>query len=95
PDLIWLRVSSFFHILGVEYPSPSIRSQSHTSGTFHPSPPRWPRRSLYAAPLSCPSLVDCLSFSHAIGTERDTGLAAARWSNVCALIRRHCRIPEP
>uniref|UniRef100_A0A5K3FNC8 Uncharacterized protein n=1 Tax=Mesocestoides corti TaxID=53468 RepID=A0A5K3FNC8_MESCO len=61
-----------------------ITSQSHTSGALHPSPPRWPRRSLYTAPQSCPSLVGCLTFSHAIGTQRDTGLAAARWSNMSA-----------
>uniref|UniRef100_A0A5K3FYB3 SLC26A/SulP transporter domain-containing protein n=1 Tax=Mesocestoides corti TaxID=53468 RepID=A0A5K3FYB3_MESCO len=36
----------------------------------------------YAAPLSCPSLVGCLSFSHVIGTQIVTGLAAARWSNM-------------
>uniref|UniRef100_A0A5K3FB45 Uncharacterized protein n=1 Tax=Mesocestoides corti TaxID=53468 RepID=A0A5K3FB45_MESCO len=60
--------------------APSVRSQSHTSGAFHPSPPRWPRRSLYTAPQLCPSLVGCLSSSHAIGTQRDTGLAEAMWS---------------
>uniref|UniRef100_A0A5K3EMV5 Uncharacterized protein n=1 Tax=Mesocestoides corti TaxID=53468 RepID=A0A5K3EMV5_MESCO len=54
------------------------------SGAFHPSPPRWPRRSLYTAPQSCPSLAGCLSSLHAIGTQRDAGLAAARWSNMSA-----------
>uniref|UniRef100_A0A5K3G4V9 Uncharacterized protein n=1 Tax=Mesocestoides corti TaxID=53468 RepID=A0A5K3G4V9_MESCO len=39
-----------------------------------------------ATPLSilCPSLVGCLSFSHAIGTQRDTRMAEARWSNMSA-----------
>uniref|UniRef100_A0A5K3FF27 Secreted protein n=1 Tax=Mesocestoides corti TaxID=53468 RepID=A0A5K3FF27_MESCO len=46
------------------------RSQSHASGAFHPSPPRWPHRSLYTAPQSCPSLVGCLPFPHAIGSQR-------------------------
>uniref|UniRef100_A0A5K3G014 Ovule protein n=1 Tax=Mesocestoides corti TaxID=53468 RepID=A0A5K3G014_MESCO len=60
------------------------RSQSHASGAFHPNPPRWPRRSLYTASHPCPSLVDCLPFPHAIGSQRDTGLAEARWSNMSA-----------
>uniref|UniRef100_A0A5K3FA91 Movement protein n=1 Tax=Mesocestoides corti TaxID=53468 RepID=A0A5K3FA91_MESCO len=63
-----------------------ITSQNHTSGVFHPSPPRWPRRSLYTAPQSCTSLVGRLSSSHAIGSQRDTGLAEARWSNMSAPI---------
>uniref|UniRef100_A0A5K3FKB8 NARG2_C domain-containing protein n=1 Tax=Mesocestoides corti TaxID=53468 RepID=A0A5K3FKB8_MESCO len=54
------------------------------SGAFHPSPRCWPRRSLYIAPQSCPSLVGCLPFPHAIGSQRDTGLAAARSSNMSA-----------
>uniref|UniRef100_A0A5K3ETZ2 MPN domain-containing protein n=1 Tax=Mesocestoides corti TaxID=53468 RepID=A0A5K3ETZ2_MESCO len=57
---------------------------SRTSGAFHPSPPRWPRRSLYTASHPCPSLVGCLPFPHAIGSQRDTGLAEARWSNMSA-----------
>uniref|UniRef100_A0A5K3FPA4 Transmembrane protein n=1 Tax=Mesocestoides corti TaxID=53468 RepID=A0A5K3FPA4_MESCO len=60
------------------------RSQSHASGDFHPSPRHWPRRSLSTAPHSCHSLVGCLYSSHAIGTQRDTGLAEARWSNMSA-----------
>uniref|UniRef100_A0A5K3EG47 Uncharacterized protein n=1 Tax=Mesocestoides corti TaxID=53468 RepID=A0A5K3EG47_MESCO len=51
---------------------------------FHPSPRCWPCRSLYTTPQSCPSLVGCLPSSHAIGTQRDTGLAEARWSNMSA-----------
>uniref|UniRef100_A0A5K3FBZ3 Uncharacterized protein n=1 Tax=Mesocestoides corti TaxID=53468 RepID=A0A5K3FBZ3_MESCO len=62
----------------------SNTSQSHTSGAFHPSPPRWPHSSLYTAPHSCPSLVGCLSYSHAIGMQRNTRLAEARWSNMSA-----------
>uniref|UniRef100_A0A5K3ETN5 Ovule protein n=1 Tax=Mesocestoides corti TaxID=53468 RepID=A0A5K3ETN5_MESCO len=34
---------------------------------------------------SSPSLVGCLSSSHAIGTQRDKGLAKARWFNISAL----------
>uniref|UniRef100_A0A5K3FP60 Receptor protein serine/threonine kinase n=1 Tax=Mesocestoides corti TaxID=53468 RepID=A0A5K3FP60_MESCO len=44
----------------------------------------WPRRSVYTAPQSYPSLVGCLPFPHAIGSQRDTGLAEARWSNMSA-----------
>uniref|UniRef100_A0A5K3G262 SH3 domain-containing protein n=1 Tax=Mesocestoides corti TaxID=53468 RepID=A0A5K3G262_MESCO len=36
------------------------------------------------APHLCPSPVGCLSFPHAIGSQRATGLAAARWSNMSA-----------
>uniref|UniRef100_A0A5K3FPT7 Uncharacterized protein n=1 Tax=Mesocestoides corti TaxID=53468 RepID=A0A5K3FPT7_MESCO len=81
----------------VEYPSPSMKKTgtteqvlltnhktAHTPGAFYPSPPRWPRRSLYTAPQSCSSLVGCLSSSHAIGTQRETGLVEARWSNMSA-----------
>uniref|UniRef100_A0A5K3FJC3 Uncharacterized protein n=1 Tax=Mesocestoides corti TaxID=53468 RepID=A0A5K3FJC3_MESCO len=56
-------------------------SQSQMSGAFHPSPPLWPRRSLYTAPHSCPQ-VGCSSSTHVIGTQRDTGLAGARWCNM-------------
>uniref|UniRef100_A0A5K3FX50 Uncharacterized protein n=1 Tax=Mesocestoides corti TaxID=53468 RepID=A0A5K3FX50_MESCO len=52
------------------------------SGAVHPCPPRWPRRSLYTASHSCSSLVSCLSSLHAILTQRDRGLAEARWSNM-------------
>uniref|UniRef100_A0A5K3F4B6 Uncharacterized protein n=1 Tax=Mesocestoides corti TaxID=53468 RepID=A0A5K3F4B6_MESCO len=81
----------------VEYPSPSIKETGTTEqalltnrkpephfSAFHPSPPRWPRRPLYTAPQWCPSLVGCLSSSHAIGTQRDTELAEARWSDMSA-----------
>uniref|UniRef100_A0A5K3G533 Uncharacterized protein n=1 Tax=Mesocestoides corti TaxID=53468 RepID=A0A5K3G533_MESCO len=57
----------------VEYPSPNMKN-----------PPRSPRRSLYTAPHPCPPLVGCLPSSHAIGTQRDTGLADSRWYNMSA-----------
>uniref|UniRef100_A0A5K3FHM6 Uncharacterized protein n=1 Tax=Mesocestoides corti TaxID=53468 RepID=A0A5K3FHM6_MESCO len=70
--------------------APSDVTTNHTSGAFHPSPPRSPRRSLYTAPHSCPSLVGCSTSSHTIGTPRDTGLAEASVvQHVCALRRRH------
>uniref|UniRef100_A0A5K3FXM3 Ovule protein n=1 Tax=Mesocestoides corti TaxID=53468 RepID=A0A5K3FXM3_MESCO len=50
---------------------------------LHPSPPRWPRRSLFTASHSCPYLVGCISSSRAIGTQRDTGLADASVQYVC------------
>uniref|UniRef100_A0A5K3G0W7 Uncharacterized protein n=1 Tax=Mesocestoides corti TaxID=53468 RepID=A0A5K3G0W7_MESCO len=53
------------------------RPEPHV-GAFHPSPPRWPHRSLHTAPQSGPSLVCCISSSDAIGTQRHTGLAEAR-----------------
>uniref|UniRef100_A0A5K3FIP1 Uncharacterized protein n=1 Tax=Mesocestoides corti TaxID=53468 RepID=A0A5K3FIP1_MESCO len=31
-------------------------SQTHPTDTVHRGPPRWPRRSLYTASHSCPSL---------------------------------------
>uniref|UniRef100_A0A5K3G1B9 Uncharacterized protein n=1 Tax=Mesocestoides corti TaxID=53468 RepID=A0A5K3G1B9_MESCO len=46
--------------------------------------PRWPRLSLYTASHPCPSLVGCLPFPHAIGSQRDTGLAESRWPNMSA-----------
>uniref|UniRef100_A0A5K3F6I2 Uncharacterized protein n=1 Tax=Mesocestoides corti TaxID=53468 RepID=A0A5K3F6I2_MESCO len=39
---------------------------------------------------SCPSLIGCLSSSHATGTQRDTGLAEASLVQyVCPLRRRY------
>uniref|UniRef100_A0A5K3EGR4 Tumor necrosis factor alpha-induced protein 2 n=1 Tax=Mesocestoides corti TaxID=53468 RepID=A0A5K3EGR4_MESCO len=81
----------------VEHPSPDRKKTGTTEQSlltnhkpephvrrFHPSPPRWPRRSLYTASHPCPSLVGCLHFPHAVGPQRDTGLAAARWSKMSA-----------
>uniref|UniRef100_A0A5K3G3I1 Secreted protein n=1 Tax=Mesocestoides corti TaxID=53468 RepID=A0A5K3G3I1_MESCO len=62
--------------------APYSVATSHASGAFHPSPLHWPRRSLFTAPHPCPALVGSLSSSHAIGTQRDTGLESARWSNM-------------
>uniref|UniRef100_A0A5K3F9D8 Uncharacterized protein n=1 Tax=Mesocestoides corti TaxID=53468 RepID=A0A5K3F9D8_MESCO len=60
------------------------------SGAVNPSSPRWPRRSLYTAPHSCLPLVGCMSSSHAIGSQRDRGLAEASVVQyLCAPIRRH------
>uniref|UniRef100_A0A5K3FTW9 Uncharacterized protein n=1 Tax=Mesocestoides corti TaxID=53468 RepID=A0A5K3FTW9_MESCO len=57
---------------------------NHKSGTAHPNPQRWLYRSLYTSSHSCTCLISCLSFSNAIGTQKDTGLAGARWSNKSA-----------
>uniref|UniRef100_A0A5K3G5G8 Secreted protein n=1 Tax=Mesocestoides corti TaxID=53468 RepID=A0A5K3G5G8_MESCO len=68
-----------------------IRSQNHKSSALHRSPRHWPRRSLYTANQSCPSLVGCLSSSHAIGTQRHRIGCGQVVQHVCALIRR----PKP
>uniref|UniRef100_A0A5K3FXY0 Pecanex-like protein n=1 Tax=Mesocestoides corti TaxID=53468 RepID=A0A5K3FXY0_MESCO len=65
--------------------APSYVVRATISDAHHSSPPRWPPRSLYTASQACPSLVGCLTSSHAIGTQRDTGLAEAKWSNMSAL----------
>uniref|UniRef100_A0A5K3FS79 Uncharacterized protein n=1 Tax=Mesocestoides corti TaxID=53468 RepID=A0A5K3FS79_MESCO len=76
--------------------APPCIAQNHMSSAVHLSPPHWPCRSFYTAPHSCPSLVSCLSSLHAIGTQRDTGLAETSVVQyACALRRHHCRIPEP
>uniref|UniRef100_A0A5K3G3L4 Uncharacterized protein n=1 Tax=Mesocestoides corti TaxID=53468 RepID=A0A5K3G3L4_MESCO len=67
----WLRPARF-NMSALQYVA-----TSHTSGAFHPSPRCWLCCSFYAAPQSCISLVGCLSSSHAIRTQRDTGLAEA------------------
>uniref|UniRef100_A0A5K3FV40 Secreted protein n=1 Tax=Mesocestoides corti TaxID=53468 RepID=A0A5K3FV40_MESCO len=81
----------------VEYPSLSINKTGTTEQALltnqKPEPhirhlPSEP--TMLATPLiiycsgPCPSLVGCLPFSHSIGSQRDTGLAEARWSNMSA-----------
>uniref|UniRef100_A0A5K3FUZ2 Uncharacterized protein n=1 Tax=Mesocestoides corti TaxID=53468 RepID=A0A5K3FUZ2_MESCO len=66
-----------------------MTSQDHKSGAVHPSPPRWPCRLLYVVPHSCPYMVGCLSSSHDIGTQRETGLAGASVAQYVYTLRRH------
>uniref|UniRef100_A0A5K3G0V3 Uncharacterized protein n=1 Tax=Mesocestoides corti TaxID=53468 RepID=A0A5K3G0V3_MESCO len=81
----------------VEYPSPNRKNTGSTEQALltnrkpEPRVRRLPSESTaLATPLiiycisSCPSLVGCLPFPHAIGSQRDTGLAEARWSNMSA-----------
>uniref|UniRef100_A0A5K3F8Y9 Uncharacterized protein n=1 Tax=Mesocestoides corti TaxID=53468 RepID=A0A5K3F8Y9_MESCO len=82
----------------VEYPSPN-RKKTGTAElalltNYEPEPHvrRLPSEStklatpliIYSTSISCPSLVGCLPFSHAIGTPREKRLAETRWSNMSA-----------
>uniref|UniRef100_A0A5K3FSJ9 Uncharacterized protein n=1 Tax=Mesocestoides corti TaxID=53468 RepID=A0A5K3FSJ9_MESCO len=92
-----LRYSNASAATNVEYPSPNRKKTVTTEQALltnqkpEPHVRRLPPEStMLATPLIiyCTSVVcfsGCLpSFPHAIGSQRDTGLAEARWSNMSA-----------
>uniref|UniRef100_A0A5K3F8U0 Fructose-bisphosphate aldolase n=1 Tax=Mesocestoides corti TaxID=53468 RepID=A0A5K3F8U0_MESCO len=73
--------------INVEYPGPSVNKTGAAELellTNHKPEPHVKRhpphclRLLYTVSHACLSLVGCISSSHAIGTQRDRGLAEAR-----------------
>uniref|UniRef100_A0A5K3G1H0 SARAH domain-containing protein n=1 Tax=Mesocestoides corti TaxID=53468 RepID=A0A5K3G1H0_MESCO len=82
PIRVSFRLTDFLHCMPMAAltnlkPEPRVRHLPSES-TALATPP------LYTAPQSFPSLVGCLPFPHAIGLQRDTGLAEARWFNMSA-----------
>uniref|UniRef100_A0A5K3G1N3 Ovule protein n=1 Tax=Mesocestoides corti TaxID=53468 RepID=A0A5K3G1N3_MESCO len=77
----------------VEYPSPDRKKTGTTEQALLTNQKPEPHvrclpseSTTLATPLIiyCTSVVDCLPFPHAIGSQRDTVLAEARWPNMSA-----------